>query len=382
MTLVEKILGGRAGQSVTVNPDYIVINDGFGHQSIDLIEATATIKNSEKVVIVIDHDVPAGNSESSAIFQKLVAFSKAHKVRFIQAKGITYLVMLDSFAAPNKVIVSCGGHNSIYGAAGALGLTVSLDVMKKILLDGDYLMQVPPTVLITLQGKLGKQVSPIDLFITFLTHADKAMLTGKALEFTGSGLSRLSPHEKTVLCSMATQTGALTAMLNQTPDGDYAQELIFDLSTIHPVVALPMAARTDQQFTYKKVSELSAVEFDAGFIGGYTGGYLDDLRLAAQLMENKKIALGFRLNVCPASSQIYLQAMAEGLLDIFIDFGAQILAPSDRNITLQGAGVIGPKEKIITTGSYNFAGCLGSDDAEVYIASVASVVKASLTKRI
>lgn len=380
MTMAEKILGGSAGQLVTVKPDYLVINDGVGHKAVDLVEKTKGIADKDKVIIVIDHDVPAGDSKGAAIFQKLVSFSKEYDIKFIQAEGTSYQVMLDSYIKPGQVIASCGAHNSIYGAVGALGLNVQVSRMGSLLMNGEYEVKVPETVAVELKGNLSAGVSPIDLFITFLGNTPDTNLEGKAIEFTGEGLKNLTCHEKTVLCSMATRTGAFTAFVNENSEGTYAQTISIDLGSIEPVAVLPTQSDSKSTFEHKTIKELSSIELDAGFIGGYTGGYIEDLRLAAKAMKGKRIALGFRLNISPISSKVYLQAMEEGLLEIFIDFGAQILPPSDRNVISQGAGVIGSGEKMITTGSYNYAGCLGTKDSEIYIASTASVVAAAISK--
>lgn len=381
MTMAEKILGGSAGQFVVVKPDYLVINDGIGHKAVGLVEKAKGIANKDKIIIVIDHDVPAGDSKGAAIFQQLVSFSKEYDIKFIQARGISYQVVLDSYVKPGQVVASCGTHNSVYGAVGALGLNVQVSTMGTLLMNGEYEVKVPETVAVELKGKLATGVSPIDLFITFLGNTVDNNLEGKAIEFTGEGLQNLSLHEKTVLCSMATRTGAFTAFVNENPEGAYTQTISFDLGSVEPVAAMPTESdNSKSKFEHKTIKELNSIELDAGFIGGYTGGYIEDLRLAAKAMEGKRIALGFRLNISPVSSKVYLQAMEEGLLEIFIDFGAQILPPSDRNVILQGAGVIGSGEKMITTGSYNYAGCLGTTDSEIYIASTASVVAAAISK--
>jgi 3-isopropylmalate/(R)-2-methylmalate dehydratase large subunit len=264
-----------------------------------------------------------------------------------------------------------------------MGLNVNVSTMANLLMTGQYEVKVPQTVLVELKGKLPEGVSAIDLFITFLGKTVDNNFEGRAIEFTGEGLASLSSQEKTVLCSMATRTGAFTAFVNENPEGLYAQTLSFDLGKVVPVAALPSQLYTYKPlFNYKSVKELNEVELDAGFIGGYTGGHIEDLRLAAKAMEGNKIALGFRLNISPVTSSVYLQAMEEGLIDIFIDFGAQILPPSDRNVILQGAGVIGKGEKMITTGSYNYPGCLGVADSQIYIASTASVVASAISKKI
>ncbi|WP_432409422.1 aconitase family protein [Wukongibacter sp. M2B1] len=382
-TMSEKILGGVAGQTVTVKPDYLLLNDGASHKAVELVEENRGLANKDKVIIVIDHDVPAGNSDSSAIFVKLVDFSKKYGVEFIQSEGIGYKVLLDKYVKPGEIVVSCGTHNSIFGAVGALGFDVNTHIMSTLLMKGEYEITVPQTVAVELNGKLPKNTSAIDLFIKFLGDTVENNFAGRAIEFIGEGIKSLSKRERTVLCSMATRTGAYTAFVNENPEGLYVKTIAFNLEDVQPVAALPSQLYFYKPlYNYKSIKKLTNIELDAGFIGGYTGGHIEDLRIAAKAMKGKKIALGFRLCVSPVSSDVYIQAMEEGLIETFIDFGAQILPPSDRNRIAQGAGVIDSGEKMITTGSYNYPGCLGSEDSEVYIASTSSVVASAISKSI
>ncbi len=119
------------------------------------------------------------------------------------------------------------------------------------------------------------------------------------------------------------------------------------------------------------------MELNAGQIGGYTGGTIEQLRKAASMLDGHKLALGFRLSICPATSRDYIQAAEEGILTKFIDFGAQINAAGDHSVVIQGPGAMGHKERLVTTGLYTFAGSMGCDDAEVYTGSVETVMNAS-----
>lgn len=384
MTMIENLLNGKVGEEVVVRPDYLIINDGSGYEVADILQSES-LKYHKKGVIVIDHDVPAGNSESSAIFEKLVKFSKKYDIRFIQAKGATYAVMLEEFVKPNQIIVSASTHNAIYGAMGALGLHVDSQTLANLFEHDQFQFQIPETIQIELTGKLDKKVSAIDLWITLFGSMDQ-VLANKAIEFVGDGAINLSQHDKVVLCSMASRRGAVTAFINEEKKWQDKNVITipFALEKVVPVIALPVTKEESLagQLPYEAIAQSRHFSFDVGFIGGYTGGYIEDLRVAAKLMKGKHLDLGFRLNICPVSSKVYLQALEEGLITNFIDFGAQILAPSDHNIVLQGAGVIGSKERALTTGSYNFNGCLGSDDSLVYIGSVESVVKAALKEQL
>lgn len=198
----------------------------------------------------------------------------------------------------------------------------------------------------------------------------------KAVEFY---CPQLSQHEKEVLCSMACITGAFTAGIAQEKP---VLAKTLDLSQVKPMIMMPCLSREEQrkaEICEKDV--VAGIELNAGQIGGYTGGTIEELRKAAELIEGKKLALGFRLSICPATSQDYLLAAEEGLLGKFIDFGAQIHGAGDHSVVVQGPGAMGPREKLVTTGLYTFAGAMGCDDAQVYSGSVETVMEAAVTRR-
>ena len=377
-TAIEQILKGVAGENVTVKPDYVVVNDGQGHKALDLVERG--IVNRDHIILFFDHDVPTGTSEAAAVVGKLERFSQEYGIRYIQAKGTGYQVMLDEFVKPGDIIISAGKHNSIYGARGALGLNVNVEQLAHVMMKGTFDIQIPQSVKVAVKGRLQGAASAIDAFITFLGNTVLENFSGRALEFTGEGMDSMTGPQRETFLSMVAQTGAVTAFYQKEARGQYAKELEFDLSQVVPAAALPSTLDTYKPtYDYKPISQLEGIKLNQGYIGGYTGGRIEDLRLAAKLFEGKHIAWGFRLCISPVTSDVYLQAMDEGLLDIFIDFGAQIIAPGEHGINRQGAGVVGHGEKEITTGSYNYPGCLGCEDAEIYIASTASVAAAALT---
>ena len=186
-------------------------------------------------------------------------------------------------------------------------------------------------------------------------------------------------HEKAVFCSMACITGAFTASITEEKQ---SAGLTLDLAAVEPMVMLPCSDRNDQKKAEiaPKASK-AGMELNAGQIGGYTGGTIEELRKAASMLEGHKLALGFRLSICPATSRDYIQAAEEGILTKFIDFGAQINAAGDHSVVIQGPGAMGPKERLVTTGLYTFAGSMGCDDAEVYTGSVETVMNASFAKQ-
>ena len=149
------------------------------------------------------------------------------------------------------------------------------------------------------------------------------------------------------------------------------------------MVMLPCEERTEQKnAAFAKKSSVAGTTLQAGQIGGYTGGTVEDLRVAASLLKGKKLALGFRLSICPATSEDYIQACEEGLITQFIDYGAQINAAGDHSEIIQGAGAMGAYETLLTTGLYTYTGAMGVPSSKVYSASVQSVALASVSKEI
>ena len=369
--LIEKLLGGNTGSVVTVEPDYIVINDGVSHAAVDEI---STVAYPQKVLVIYDHDVPTGRPEAAAILRKNLAFAEEYHCQYIQAEGTGYQYMVNEVVKPGQIIIGGGSHGSIFGAKGALGINVSIPELARVTETGRYSIVVPETVEISLKGRLKEGVSIMDAAFSFLKQAGD--VKRKSLEFY---CPTLDQHEKEVLCSMACLSGAYTAF---TVEEEGAPVLTMDLGAVEPMLMLPCGDRKDQKDA-KIVPKTSkaGLELNAGQIGGYTGGTIEELRKAASMLDGQKLALGFRLSICPATSRDYIQAAEEGILTKFIDFGAQINAAGDHSVVIQGAGAMGHKERLVTTGLYTFAGSMGCDDAEVYTGSVETVMKASVAKQ-
>ena len=153
-TLIEEMLGKAVGERVRLYPDLFMINDGEGHKCIELIDRNRGIRDKEKIVVILDHDIPAGSFESAANQKKLIEFSKEYGLKFIQSSGIGYQVLLDDWVGESDIIVSCGTHNSIFGAKGALGFNLGVEEMAAVLMDGSLDMRVPETAKIVLKGTL------------------------------------------------------------------------------------------------------------------------------------------------------------------------------------------------------------------------------------
>ena len=372
-TFVERILGGPAGSVATVEPDYVVINDGVSHAAVEKIGHVAC---PDRVYVIYDHDVPTGRPEAAAILRNNLLFAQGFGCHYVQAKGIGYLYMLHTVAKPGQIVVGGGNHASIFGANGVLGINVSTLELARLVETGRFSTVVPETVTLNLAGSLHEGVSAMDAAFAFLKdHRD--LLQKKALEVYAPSLTM---HEKEVFLSIVGSTGAFTASIRETSS---QSGLSLDLSSVVPMVMLPCGSRGEQKDAeIAEKASLAGTVLHAGQIGGYTGGTIEDLRVAASLLKGKKLALGFRLSICPATAEDYIQACEEGLITQFIDYGAQINAAGDHSEVPQGPGAMGFNESLLTTGLYTYAGAMGVPSANVYSASVQSVALASVSKAI
>ena len=206
-TFVERLLGGKAGTVVTVEPDWIVINDGVSHAAVEEISAVA---KPEKVMVIYDHDVPTGRPEAAAILRKNLAFAEKYGCPYIQAEGVGYQYMLNEVVKPGQIIVGGGSHGSIFGSIGALGINVSIPELARAAETDRYSIIVPETVYVNLEGSLKEGVTVMDAALAFL--AEDHELNRKAVEAYAPSFDA---HEKAVFCSMACITGHLLLPLQK-----------------------------------------------------------------------------------------------------------------------------------------------------------------------
>lgn len=371
-TFVETILGSAAGTIVTVEPDLIVINDGVSHAAVDEI---STVAKPESVMVIYDHDVPTGRPEAAAVLRKNLAFAQRYGCTYIQSKGTGYQYLLNEVIRPGQIVIGGGSHGGIFGAAGALGINVSIPELARVTETGRYSVVVPETEYVCMKGTLKEGVSIMDAALWLFQ--EKERFQGKAIEFY---CPTLDAHQKAVLCSMGNLGGAYTAGVTEEDPG---RGIAMDLREISPMLMMPCASREIQNLaSVCEKEEMRGLTMKAGQIGGYTGGTIEELRKADNLIAGNHMAQGFRLTICPATSRDYIQAVEEGILARMIDYGAQISAAGDHSVVIQGAGVMGPGERLITTGLYTFPGAMGCEDAEVYTGSVESVIAASINKQI
>ena len=368
--MIEKLLGAAEGEIATVAPDMILITNGFSH---GVTEYVNQVLEPEKVLVMYDHNVPSGAPEDAKVFGEILGLSRTYKTRFLQAKGTALQYLMEEEIKPGQIVITGSRHSSVLGAIGALGIGVSNTELARVMETGRYHVQVPKTLGVQVVGKLPEGCGMIDAALCFLK--DHREVQGKAIEFIGGNLTA---HERAVLCHMACDTGAYTAFWTE----DGTADCTLELGQTVPMLRMPCRDRNSQ--TKAEISPTAILgnrKIQAGQIGGCNGGTIEDLRIAAGMIDGRKLKLGFRLTVCPVTSADYIKAMEEGIIAAFIDYGAQISAAGDHSVVPQGAGSMGKEELLLTTGLFTFSGCMGCEDAQVMTASVETIIRASFGEK-
>ena len=400
-TFVEKILGADKGAIVFRKPDIVLTHDN-----------TASIKNTfhkmggekvfdpEQLLVVLDHNAPPTNAKLANQYQKIRDFVKEQGIRKFHdvGDGICHQVM-SYHAKPGMIIVGSDSHTCTAGAFNALAAGIDRTESAGIWKRGETWFRVPETMKVTLNGKLKKGVYAIDISLWIIGMIGSAGANYMSIEFHGEGVKTLSISERMTLTNLASEMGAKNAVfpadevleefLNRNSevsknsevwegiwadeDAVYEKEIEINLDEIFPLVAAPHHVDN-----VKAVSEVEGTKLDQGLIGTCTNGRLEDIRIAAEILDGKKIADGFQLLVIPASRKIYLQMIEEGLTTKLMKAGASVLAVSCGPCLGTGQGIPADNYTVISTANRNFKGRMGNKEASIYLASPACVAYSAI----
>ena len=403
MTIAEKIIARAAGLSqvkagdiATVTLDRLMSNDGTTHLTIGMYEKLKKphIADKDKLVWIVDHNIPSDSPKTAASQKKMRDFAKANDIKFYEGEGVCHQVMMENHVVPGELIFGADSHTCAYGALGAFGTGVGCTDYLYAMVTGTSWVMVPGTLRFNLKGKLNDGVYARDLILSIIGKIGANGANYKAMEFAGEGLHSLSMADRISICNLCVEAGAKTALMEVddvamdylkehgrepkacfTSDDDAVFEHVYDidLSTIQPIVAKPHFV--DNVVPAK---ESLGVKIDEAFLGSCNNGRIEDLRVGAAIIKGKKVAPKVRFLVVPASRSVYLQAMKEGLLDIFMDAGAIVMNPNCSVCWGSCQGVIGEGETLISTGTRNFKGRAGHKDSFVYLASAATVTASAI----
>ena len=412
MNITEKILAKASGKSevhpgeiVDANVDMVMVHDLTGPLAVESFKKIGTPKvwDHKKVVVILDHQVPAESIKAAELHKTMRQFAKDQNLTFydVGRGGICHQVMPEKgHVVPGNVIVGADSHTCTYGAFGAFATGIGSTEAAAVFATGKIWFKVPPTIKVNIKGKFKKYVTPKDLILNIIGNLSTDGATYKAVEFTGATIKEMSIAGRMTVCNMAVEMGAKNGIiahdettnkflegrvtkipdfkaLQSDKDAEYEHTVEFDVVKMEPQVACPSSVDN-----VSPISEVGNVPIDQAFIGSCTNGRLEDLRLAAQVIKGKKVKDGVRALVIPASQEVWRQAMQEGLLEIFTDSGA-IVCGSACGPCLGGhIGLLAAGETCISSSNRNFIGRMGSTQAKVYLASPATVAASAVTGKL
>lgn len=427
MTITEKILARasgkdivNAGEIINVEIDWLMSNDATTHISIDIFNnriKKKQIYNNEKIIFVIDHNVPA-ESEKTAHCQNIMRdFSRKYNIKLHDGEGVCHQLMLENYVNPGELVLAADSHTCSMGALGAFGAGIGSTDFVAAMVTGKTWLMVPETIRYNLSGKFKNGVYVRDLMLNILGDIKADGATYMTMEFGGSAVGDLTIDDRVVLTNLSIEAGAKNGIIeadertvdyiakrglretignikkeNYIKTNDYieTEERIdeskfliksdpdcrfkkiheYDLSTIEPGIAFPHAV--DRYCKVKEVED-KKIKINQGFIDSCNNGRIEELRVAAEILSNERVKKDIRLIISPASNSVYEKALSEGLIEIFLESGAMVVNPNCSVCWGACQGVIGKGETMISTGTRNFKGRAGSPDSKIYLASAATV---------
>ncbi len=405
-TFVEKIFSlksGRqvsAGAIVSVEPDTVMSHDNAAAISGTFKKIGVTrVKHPDRVVIILDHEVPAPKESSATNHRDIRKFVAEQGIRnfFDVNNGICHQVFVEQgFAMPGRLIVGSDSHTTTYGALGAFAAGIGRSEVAAIWATGELWFQVPETMKITVTGKMPAFLTPKDVALNIIGRIRSDGADYRAIEFSGNTIQDMNVSERMVLCNMAAEMGAKNGYvpadavteaylkdraraeftpIYSDPDAHYCEEIEFQVNQMTPAVARPHTVDN-----HAPIDEVAGTHIDQALIGTCTNGRIEDLRAAARVLKGRKVKA--RTLIIPASWKVYREALRENLIETFVDAGAIILNPGCGPCLGAHQGVMAPGEVTFSTANRNFKGRMGCRDAEIYLGSPLSVAASAVTGEI
>lgn len=408
-TIAEKILRDKVGKRVTpgeivtAKVDVVLANDITAPLAIERFEEIGSkeVYDPQRVVFVLDHFVPSRDMGSAAACKALRDFAERHKLRhfFDVVKGIEHaLLPEEGLVLPQDLVVGGDSHTCTYGALGALAVGVGSTDVAAAMATGEVWLRVPDSMKVIYRNDLVGWTSAKDLILYTIGDIGVYGALYRVMEFSGEAVKNLSMDGRFTVCNMAVEAGAKTGIMEPDQrtldyledrarrpyktygsdrDAHYEEVVEYDAGGIGPQVALPHLPSNA-----KPVEEASDVYIDQAVIGSCTNGRIEDLRVASKILEDRKVHSGVRLLLFPATQRIYLQAIREGLIEVFVRAGGVVNPPTCGPCLGGHLGVLAEGERAVSTTNRNFVGRMGHPKSEVYLASPAVVAASSILGRI
>jgi len=410
-TITEKILMAhtdlreiRAGQLINAKVDIALGNDITAPIAIKEFKKAGGKKvfDRDKVVLVLDHFTPNKDISSAMQCKFVREFAWENRITHFYEGGnvgIEHALLPEQgIVLPGDLVIGADSHTCTYGALGAFATGIGSTDLAAAMLTGELWFKVPPTIKFVISGSLQKWVSGKDLILHIIGRIGVDGALYQAMEFSGETVGRLPMADRLAMANMAIEAGAKNGifppdditkeyvskrakrpykMYLSDADAVYADIIEIDAGKIEPQIAFPHLPSN-----VKGISEAGNVTIDQSLIGSCTNGRIEDLRIAAQVLQGKKAASAVRLIVVPATPAIYKQALEEGLLTIFLEAGAVISPPSCGACLGGHLGILAEGEKAIATTNRNFVGRMGHPKSEVYLAGPAVCAASAVLGRI
>ncbi len=411
MTMTQKILAAHAGldhveagQLIEARLDLVLGNDITSPVAIHEIEKMNVdgVFDKDKIALVMDHFVPNKDIKSAEHTKCVREFACKHQVTNffdVGKMGIEHALLPEQgLVTAGDVVIGADSHTCTYGALGAFSTGVGSTDMAAGMATGKAWFKVPQAIRFVLTGKPAKWISGKDIILHIIGMIGVDGALYQSMEFTGDGIQYLTMDDRFTIANMAIEAGGKNGIFPvddvtieylkdhcdreyqafaADEDAEYAAEYTIDLSALKPTVSFPHLPENTRTF-----DEIDEVPIDQVVIGSCTNGHISDLRIAAEILEGKKVADRVRCIIIPATQTIYLEAMEAGYLRTFIEAGAIVSTPTCGPCLGGYMGVLAEGERCVSTTNRNFVGRMGHVDSEVYLASPAVAAASAVTGKI
>jgi len=389
---------------IVASPDLTMATDGTGPLAIKVFRelGDGDLFDPKRVLLVTDHTFPASN-ERVALLQKMLRNFAFEKGAYYTEGNICHQYLLDVFDVPGMLLLGADSHTVTAGAVGAFATGIGSTEMASIWKSGSTWLRIPPSFKVTLDGDIPKGVYSKDLILYIIGEATIDGATYMSVEFTGSAVKQLSIEARATMSNMSVEMGAKAGIFPPdevtmkfleevgrkpmywiTPgkEATYDKEMFVDVTKMEPMVAVPHSPGN-----VKPVTEVEDVEIDQAFLGSCTNARPEDLFIAAEIVrkalkQGKKAHPKVRFVVTPASRRVYDKALKEGIIDLFLKFGAVVTNPTCGACVGTHLGILASEEVAVSTSNRNFIGRMGARDSYVYLASPATVAASAIEGRI
>lgn len=416
-TITQKILARHCGKKEVVpgefiwaEVDFTLGNDITAPIAIDEFEKSGFTKvfDRNRIALIPDHFTPAKDIQSARQAKRLKDFASRHKIRHyyeVGRMGIEHALLPQlGLVKTGDLIIGADSHTCTYGALGAFSSGVGSTDLAVSWITGHVWLRVPESMKFVFKGKLPRWVSGKDFILSVIGDIGVEGAAYRAMEFCGAAIEKLSMDDRFAMCNMAIEAGGKSGIiapdevtldyvqdaapareysaaqikawraLQSDPDAPYADVRTYDVTSWEPVVACPHLPSN-----IKPVSKVGRVKVDQVVIGSCTNGRISDLRIAAKILKGRKAASGVRLVVIPATQEIYLEAMKEGLLETFVKAGGVVSTPTCGPCLGGHMGILAEGEACLATTNRNFMGRMGAKGSYVYLANPAVAAASAVT---